>query len=55
MILGCGHTLDLFALGNDHRKAIFYAEPVRGVAQTLDFMVVGMELQTRFRVHGIDY
>ena len=54
MILCGGHTFDLFALGNDHRKAVFHTELVRGVAQTLDFMVIGMELQTLLRVHRID-
>jgi len=54
MILCGGHTFDLFALGNDHRKAVFHTELVRGVAQTLDFMVVGMELQTSLGVHRIE-
>ena len=54
MILCGGHTFDLFALRNDHRKAVFHTELVRGVAQTLDFMVIGMELQTLLRVHRID-
>ena len=32
-----------------------YAEPVRGVAQALDFMVAGMELQTSLGVHRIEH
>ena len=34
---------------------IWRASPDGGVAQPLDFIVVGMEFQTCFRVHGIDY